>query len=52
MVYGGPAIARVEGTLRGATVAARFDRRNGCEIARWDRFSWLIGDAPPAVPAP
>lgn len=45
-IYGGPAVATVTGTLRGERVRARFDRRNGCAIARWDRFAWLIGEAP------
>lgn len=35
-MYGGPAVAEVEGTWRGQPVNARFDRSNGCEIARWD----------------
>lgn len=24
--------------------------RNGCEIARWERFAWLLGDPPGIVP--
>ncbi|MGW1861035.1 SSI family serine proteinase inhibitor [Streptomyces collinus] len=38
MLYGGPATARVTGTWAGRPVDARFDRGNGCEIARWDRM--------------
>jgi hypothetical protein len=34
-IYGGPATAHVTGTWRGRAVDATFDRRNGCEIARW-----------------
>lgn len=36
MLYGGPATAHVTGTWAGRPVDARFDRGNGCEIARWD----------------
>ncbi|QFQ98589.1 hypothetical protein F9278_23225 [Streptomyces phaeolivaceus] len=36
MQYGGPATAHVTGTWAGRPVDARFDRGNGCEIARWD----------------
>ncbi len=46
MIYGGPATATVAGRLDGETVAAEFSLRNGCEIARWQRLSWLLG-APP-----
>jgi hypothetical protein len=44
-IYGGPATALVRGTLRGQPVDARFDRTNGCEIARWDRNRALLGEA-------
>jgi hypothetical protein len=43
-IYGGPALARVQGRLRGATVDARFDRTDGCQIERWDRNRVLLGD--------
>lgn len=46
-IYGGPARARVRGTLRGRPVDARFDRTNGCEIERWDRNRVLLGEAGP-----
>ncbi|MET9292228.1 SSI family serine proteinase inhibitor [Streptomyces sp. NPDC003077] len=36
--YGGPATAHVTGKWAGRQVDAYFSRRNGCEIARWDRF--------------
>jgi hypothetical protein len=45
-IYGGPAVARVEGTLRGDPVSARFNRVNGCEIERWDRNRELLGSVP------
>jgi hypothetical protein len=42
-VYGGPQKAVVKGTVVGHRVWASFRRRDGCEIARWARFSpWLL----------
>ncbi|GAA1928208.1 SSI family serine proteinase inhibitor [Streptomyces sodiiphilus] len=41
-LYGGPAAARVEGTWKGEPVRARFNRANGCEIARWDNLVPLL----------
>jgi hypothetical protein len=41
-IYGGPATARVRGTLDGKPVNARLDRTNGCEIARWERNAALL----------
>lgn len=45
-IYGGPAVGRVTGTIRGERVDARFSRTNGCEIARWDRNAALLGKVP------
>jgi hypothetical protein len=45
-IYGGPAIARVRGVLRGERVYARFELSDGCEIERWDRNRVLLDDAP------
>ena len=45
-IYGGPAVARVRGTLSGKDVDAEFDLTNGCEIERWDRNRVLLDDAP------
>ncbi|MDP9417683.1 MAG: subtilase-type protease inhibitor [Actinomycetota bacterium] len=42
-VYGGPQIATVRGTWRGRAVDARYQRTNGCEIARWDRLAAVFG---------
>ncbi|MCN9243155.1 subtilase-type protease inhibitor [Streptomyces sp. RY43-2] len=36
MVYGGPATAHITGTWAGRPVDARYNRKNGCEIARWN----------------
>ena len=45
-IYGGPAVARVRGELRGKAVEARFSRENGCEIDRWERNRALLGRVP------
>jgi hypothetical protein len=42
-IDGGPAEALVTGTFRGRRVWARFDRHDGCAIARWDRVRFLFG---------
>ncbi|WP_280887520.1 SSI family serine proteinase inhibitor [Streptomyces sp. LBL] len=42
MQYGGPATAHVTGTWAGRPVDTTFDRTNGCEIGRWDRFVPLL----------
>ena len=42
MIYGGPARARVTGTLRGRRVWARFSREDGCRIGRWQRHGFLF----------
>ena len=41
-VFGGPEQAEVTGRWRGRDVRARFNRANGCEIARWDRLAALL----------
>jgi hypothetical protein len=45
MIYGGPQRAVVAGTLDGRKVWASFRRRDGCEIGRWNRVSFLVGTA-------
>jgi hypothetical protein len=42
MVYGGPAVAEVEGLIGGRAVKAQFERRDGCEIHRWDGLRFLF----------
>ncbi|MEU9645099.1 SSI family serine proteinase inhibitor [Streptomyces sp. NPDC048188] len=42
MQYGGPATARVTGIWAGRPVDATYDRRDGCEISRWDRMVPLL----------
>jgi hypothetical protein len=41
-VYGGPQQAVVTGRLRGRQVRATFNRRDGCEIERWNRVAFLF----------
>lgn len=41
-IYGGPQEALVTGRFEGQRIWARFARRDGCEIARWNRVSALF----------
>jgi hypothetical protein len=41
-IYGGPDVAYVAGTFRGHPVERWFNRKNGCEIARWNRVRFLF----------
>ena len=41
-LYGGPQEGVVRGTFRGERVSARFNRRDGCQIARWNRVRFLF----------
>jgi hypothetical protein len=41
-IYGGPAVARVRGTIDGKPVDVRLNRTDGCEIARWQRNAVLL----------
>ena len=45
MIYGGPQEALVTGYFRGKLVRARFSRKDGCEIARWNRVLFLFPGA-------
>jgi Subtilisin inhibitor-like len=47
-IYGGPAVAEIRGTFRGAQVNATFARSDGCEIALWDRHQFLFPAQPSA----
>jgi hypothetical protein len=44
--YGGPQVAVVTGSFHGRTVNARFQRTDGCEIARWKAMAALLGGTP------
>lgn len=41
-LYGGPQEARVTGSVDGRAVDARFSRKDGCEIARWDAIASFV----------
>jgi len=41
-IYGGPQKAVVVGRFRGRLVRATFNRRDGCEIDRWNRVAFLF----------
>jgi hypothetical protein len=43
--FGGPETATVTGTFDGEQVDAQFSRANGCEIARWEEASAVLGAA-------
>jgi hypothetical protein len=42
MIYGGPQEALVTGRFRGTFVRAHFSRKDGCELARWNRVGFLF----------
>jgi hypothetical protein len=44
-IYGGPQEALVTGRFRGRVVRAHFSRKDGCEIARWNRIRFLFPGA-------
>ncbi|MBB4792650.1 SSI family serine proteinase inhibitor [Streptomyces nodosus] len=44
MQYGGPATARITGTWAGRPVDARYNRSDGCQIARWNALVPLLPD--------
>ena len=44
-IYGGPQEALVTGRFRGGLVRAHFGRKDGCEIARWNRVQFLFPGA-------
>ena len=41
-IYGGPARAKLVGTVDGERVSAELSRHNGCEIARWDSLGPVL----------
>jgi hypothetical protein len=43
-LYGGPQQALVTGVHEGKRVWATLSARNGCEIARWNRVAFLLGN--------
>jgi hypothetical protein len=47
-IYGGPETATVTGVWNGRRVSMTFSRTDGCRIAQWDAYSYLLGAAPGA----
>ena len=45
MIYGGAQEALVTGRFRGNLVRAHFSRKDGCELARWNRVQFLFPGA-------
>ncbi|MEV6670530.1 SSI family serine proteinase inhibitor [Streptomyces sp. NPDC051162] len=43
-IYGGPQRAHISGRWAGKPVDADFNRTNGCEMERWNKFSELLGN--------
>jgi hypothetical protein len=41
-VYGGPETGSIQGVIAGRAVNARYNRRNGCEIARFSRVAAVL----------
>jgi hypothetical protein len=45
MIYGGPQEALVTGSFRGKQIRATFGRKDGCQLARWNRVGFLFPGA-------
>jgi len=45
MIYGGPQVALVTGSFRGKQIRAMFGRKDGCQLARWNRVGFLFPGA-------
>ena len=41
-IFGGPQTATVQGTVNGRLVRRAFSRKDGCELADWDRLGLLL----------
>ena len=41
-IYGGPQVALVRGTFLGRRIWTSFKRSDGCQIARWNRLTFLF----------
>jgi hypothetical protein len=41
-IYGGPQVARIVGRFEGRRIWVQVQRRNGCEISRWNRLRPLL----------
>jgi hypothetical protein len=55
MIYGGPSVIRMTGTIAGEPIDEQYTRVDGCQIARWETLftgvvpAWVA--IPPAQPA-
>jgi Subtilisin inhibitor-like len=47
MIFGGPETATVKGSYDGRSVNASFSRKNGCEVARWNKLAPILGPLTP-----
>ena len=47
MIFGGPETATVKGSYDGRAVSASFSRKNGCEVARWNKLARVLGPLTP-----
>ena len=45
-IFGGPQTATVTGTWNGRPVNATFNRKNGCEVKRWNDIAAIFGPLP------
>jgi hypothetical protein len=50
MIYGGPQTASITGIWDGKPVAATYSRDNGCQTARWNKISKVLGQINPGGP--
>lgn len=41
-IFGGPQQAKIDGTWHGAKVDATYNRKNGCEIKRWNALKPVL----------
>ncbi len=44
MIFGGPELATIKGTVNGRKVDAKYSRSNGCEIARWNKVEPIFAE--------
>jgi hypothetical protein len=49
-IYGGPQRAIVSGTVDGRRVWVSLHRRDGCEVERWRKLSFLLPASAPRLP--
>jgi hypothetical protein len=49
-IYGGPQRAIVKGTVAGRRIWVSLRRRDGCEVERWRKLSFLLPSSAPRLP--